>query len=98
MQTHQSAAGGEPLRVNRKPVQSIATTAIAAGIALKPVWPETGSRASAVARDQVLPCVQPVDAAIITAAGLYGDRGSGPDRLCALEAPGHFTGFPDPVF
>jgi hypothetical protein len=47
---------------------------------------------------QVLPCVRPVDAAIITAAGLYGDRGSGPDRDCALEAPGHFTGFPDPVF
>ncbi|MBB3773871.1 NADPH:quinone reductase-like Zn-dependent oxidoreductase [Angulomicrobium tetraedrale] len=41
--------------------------------------------------------VRPVDAAIITAAGLYGDRGSGPDRFCALEAPGHFTGFPDPV-
>jgi hypothetical protein len=38
------------------------------------------------------------DAAFITAAGLYGDRGSGPDRVCALEAPGHFTGFPDPVF
>ena len=50
------------------------------------------------AQVQVLPCVRPVDAAIITAAGLYGDRGSGPDRKCALEAPGHFTGFPDPVF
>jgi hypothetical protein len=51
-----------------------------------------------VARVQVLPCVRPVDAAIITAAGLYGHRGSGPDRKGALEAPGHFTGFPDPVF
>ena len=51
-----------------------------------------------VALVQVLPCVRPVDAAFITAAGLYGDRGSGPDRKGALEAPGHFTGFPDPVF
>jgi hypothetical protein len=50
------------------------------------------------AQVQVLPCVRPVDATIITAAGLYGDRGSDPDRVCALEAPGHFTGFPDPVF
>ena len=50
------------------------------------------------AQVQVLPCVRPVDATIITAAGLYGDRGSDPDRFCALEAPGHFTGFPDPVF
>jgi len=46
----------------------------------------------------VLPCVRPVDAAIITAAGLYGGRGSGPDRNCALEALGRFTGFPNPVF
>lgn len=51
-----------------------------------------------IAQVQVLPCVRPVDAAIITAAGLYGDRGSGPHRFCALEAHGHFTGFPDPVF
>lgn len=50
------------------------------------------------AQVQVLPCVRPVDAAFITAAGLNGDRGSGPYRFCALEAPGHFTGFPDPVF
>ncbi len=33
-----------------------------------------------------------------TAAGLYGDRGSGPVRFGALEALGHFPGFPDPVF
>ncbi len=50
------------------------------------------------AQVQVLPCVRPTDAAIITAAGLYGDRGSGPHRFGALEALGHFTGFPDPVF
>jgi hypothetical protein len=57
----------------------------------------SGFLSGMVARVQVLPCVRPVDAAIITAAGLYGDRGSGPDRKGALEAPGHFTGFPDPV-
>ncbi|MCH2221859.1 MAG: hypothetical protein MK097_16270, partial [Dechloromonas sp.] len=51
-----------------------------------------------IAQVQVLPCVRPVDAAIITAAGLYGDRGSGPYRNCALEALGRFPGFPDPVF
>ena len=49
------------------------------------------------AQVQVLPCVRPVDAAIITAAGLSGDRGSGPDRSCALEALGHIPGFPNPV-
>jgi hypothetical protein len=37
------------------------------------------------------------DAAMITAAGLYGDRGSGPDRTRALGA-WTVTGFPDPVF
>jgi hypothetical protein len=50
-----------------------------------------------IARVQVLPCVRPMSAAT-TAAGLYGDRGSGPARTCALEALGHFPGFPDPVF
>ena len=50
------------------------------------------------AQVQVLPRVRPVDAAIITTAGLYGDRGSGPDRSCALEALGHFPGFSNPVF
>jgi len=50
------------------------------------------------ARAQVLPCVRPVDAALITVAGLYGDRGSGPHRFCALEALGRFPGFPNPVF
>jgi hypothetical protein len=48
------------------------------------------------AQVQVLPCVRPVDAAILTAAGLYGDRGSGPNRFCALEAPGHSLVFPTP--
>ena len=38
-----------------------------------------------------------IDAAVHVAAGLYGDRGSGPSRFGALEALGHFTGFPDPV-
>jgi hypothetical protein len=37
------------------------------------------------------------DAAVHVAAGLYGDRGSGPSRFGALKALGHFTGFPDPV-
>ena len=61
--------------------------------------PDTrGCSKDLIARVQVLPCVRPVDAAIITAAGLYGDRGSGPYRNCALEALGHFPGFPDPVF
>jgi len=50
------------------------------------------------ARVQVLPCVRPIDAAIITAAGLYGDRGSGPNRFRALAALERFTGFPDPIF
>ncbi len=47
-------------------------------------------------RVQVLPCVRPTDAAIITAAGLYGDRGSGPHRFCALVALGHSLVFPTP--
>jgi hypothetical protein len=49
------------------------------------------------AQVQVLPCVRPV-VRPFTAAGLYGDRGSGPLRFRALKALGHFTGFPDPVF
>jgi hypothetical protein len=36
-------------------------------------------------------------AAVHEAAGLYGDRGSGPCRFGALEALGHLPGFPDPV-
>jgi hypothetical protein len=49
------------------------------------------------AQVQVLPCVRPV-VRPFTAAGLYGDRGSGPLRFPALEALGLKTGFPDPVF
>ncbi|WP_018263372.1 MgtC/SapB family protein [Methylobacterium sp. WSM2598] len=37
------------------------------------------------AQVQVLPCVRPVDAAIIAAAGLYGDRGSDPNRCRARD-------------
>jgi hypothetical protein len=37
-----------------------------------------------------------IDAAMITAAGLYGDRGSGPDRNRALEALGKSLVFPTP--
>lgn len=50
------------------------------------------------AQVQVLPCVRPTGAAVRGTAGLYGDRGSVPHRFCALEALGHFTGCPDPVF
>ena len=48
------------------------------------------------AQVQVLPCVRPFDAAILTAAGLYGDRGSGPSRFGALEALGRSLVFPTP--
>jgi hypothetical protein len=36
------------------------------------------------------------DAAMMTAGGLYGDRGSGSDRDRALEAPGQSLVFPTP--
>lgn len=52
---------------------------------------------SSVQCSQVQSCIRPVDCGISSAAGPYGDRGSGPNRPGELEGSRQYPGFPDLV-